>query len=116
MKECFGIGHLTRAPERVRVRESKAVPGRPCVRLIRIASDSMAACLKACEARLHQATDYQIVLQREATERARNATTAWQGMPGLQRDVACLYHLFLLHRRSGRLPPPTAAPQPRHPY
>ena len=51
------------------------------LRLIRIASDGMASILKACEARLHQATDYQIVLHKEATERAREATGEWVSMP-----------------------------------
>ena len=41
------------------------------LRLIRLASDGMAENLRLCEQRLHQATDYQIVLQREAIERAK---------------------------------------------
>ena len=41
----------------------------------------MAECLRLCEARLHQATDYQIVLQREAVERAKTATLAWIQLP-----------------------------------
>jgi hypothetical protein len=33
---------------------------------------------------------------------------AHPGMPGLQRDVRCLFHLFLLQRRAGGLPRPSS--------
>lgn len=51
------------------------------LRHIRIASDGMSENLRMCESRLHQATDYQIVLQRESVERAKTATLAWLGLP-----------------------------------
>lgn len=46
-----------------------------------IANDSMADDLELCEVRLHQATDYQIILQREASERARAVSLCWLALP-----------------------------------
>jgi hypothetical protein len=51
------------------------------LRLVRIVGDGHSAALSLCEARLHQATDYQVFLHREAMERARVAAAVWSGMP-----------------------------------
>ena len=51
------------------------------LRLVRIVGDGHSAALSLCEARLHQATDYQLILHREAMERARVAAAVWSGMP-----------------------------------
>ena len=47
------------------------------LRHIRIASDGMSENLRMCESRLHQATDYQIVLQRESSSAQRRQR--WRG-------------------------------------
>ena len=59
------------------------------LRLVRIAGDFDTELLSAVESRLHQATDYQIVLQREAVERAREATLLWVALPVRASAAAC---------------------------
>ena len=51
------------------------------LRLIRMIGEGHAAAHVRTESRLHVATDYSLVLRKEAIERAKQATAAWIEMP-----------------------------------